>query len=204
MTHIDRMKWVGLAAILAMTLSAPVWAASAITSNAPTVTLQATQPESISVTLGSISQVNFTDLSALDAGDNAVTWTTNWNLDPTAHPTVNSCVYFASSTALTGGVNSQSIPTTSVKDSLGPREASQRLLGPPVDSQTPSRSPPLPLSVAPTTTMGVSPIASRWRLTRQDWVSLLAPITARSTSFRLLRLSRTRYARQSAHLRPAA
>jgi hypothetical protein len=119
MTHIDRMKWVGLAAILAMTLSAPVWAASAITSNAPTVTLQATQPESISVTLGSISQVNFTDLSALDAGDNAVTWTTNWNLDPTAHPTVNSCVYFASSTALTGGVNSQNIPTTSVKGQPG-------------------------------------------------------------------------------------
>lgn len=120
MFHSKVVKRAALATILALAFSAFGRAAS-ITSNAPTVTLQATVSNTISVTLGSVTQVNFANLgTSTVTGDNPVSWTTNWNLDYTAYNTVNSCVYFASTNALTGGANSQNIPTSSV---LGQPEA---------------------------------------------------------------------------------
>ena len=108
------MKWAVFTAIFTLAFSISVWSADPIASNAPSVTLNATEPESISVTLGGVDTVNFSDLSSVVNGDNPVSWTTDWNLDPANHDTVDSCIYFASANALTGGANSQDIPTSSV------------------------------------------------------------------------------------------
>ena len=114
MFSINGMKRFAVAMALAGIFATTTWAQSPITASAQSVTLNATEPEAISVTLGGVSQVNFDLSSTQAAGDNTVSWTTNWNLNYTDHPTVVSCVYFSSSNALTGGAYSQNIPSSSV------------------------------------------------------------------------------------------
>lgn len=91
------------------------WAGSSISSNSVTVALTAHMPETISVSLTAGSTVSF-DLSQASpvAGSATPTWTTTWNLNPTNHAAVNTCVYFSSTTALTGGTFGNIISTSNI------------------------------------------------------------------------------------------
>lgn len=93
--------------ILAAALAVFPLRASAVDSNAASVTLSASVLQSISVSTGAVGTVNFSLLpGAAATGTPTIPLTTSWNLNPGLVGSVTLYAYFASSTAaLTDGTD---------------------------------------------------------------------------------------------------
>jgi len=113
-----------IAAVLALMVAALASRSSAqvISSGAKTITLQATLPDSITISLsGNAVNFNLTPGSATNPGSTGMTATTSWTLKPSVG-SLNLYAFFSSSTAaLTDGAG-DNIPSADfqISDNAGP------------------------------------------------------------------------------------